>query len=501
MKRHSAILTLAVAFLFVISSIGAQSRGDRSTGGSSRDMGGSISRGQAPAADFSSRGMGSTTSRDMGSFASRDRGGISTPDTSRSAPITVKSEPAPSPRMSGSTSGDRSTGSSFSNRSAGSTSSNRYIPPEPLRDPITSGNRSIGELSGRRDGSPSNSRPVIKSTPTDTSRSYRSTGDSRSIQPMPGNRGSDSSSNNSMIDSRSSSYNRAYRDRPSDQSEISKSYRSTSSSSTPWSSSSGHSNDFSTRRDNSSSVKPSNVASVTDRSYAASRSTGYRDRNTYAETARVKSSNDARYDRNSGSRDRSGWSFSGSFAYASDNYFVGVGGHYSDGRYYNRGHYYDQGHYYGNHWRRPYPYPYCYPYAYYPPRYRYYAGVSYNWWGQYPYYGSYYRYYPSSYYNVSLGYFGSDWFGGFSFASAPAVVTEVRTVYTESVWVPGHYEYREETVVIPDGNKEWVPPVYEEYWDGGAWVRRLVSGGYWKTSPVTETVTNRVWVEGYWTTR
>ncbi|GAB4315921.1 MAG: hypothetical protein Kow0059_08240 [Candidatus Sumerlaeia bacterium] len=228
-----------------------------------------------------------------------------------------------------------------------------------------------------------------------------------------------------------------------------------------------------------------------------SRSQAFRGRDDSSE--RVKAGDAARFDRSSDSRSRQDWSFSGAFSYRSgDDRFYGryERDHFDRDRRYDD-HYprYRDGvdlHAHGGYWHRPVHYYHrpvvvCPPYRpiYYYPSYVYYS-------------------YPRTSWSVSLGYFDDDWAGSFSFSSGypgTTVVTEVSTVRcAERVWVPGHYEYREETVVIPDGQKEWVPPVYEEYWDGRAWVRRQVGGGYWKTTPVTKTVTTRVWVEGYWAT-
>lgn len=357
-----------------------------------------------------------------------------------------------------------------------------------------------------RGGSTSDGRTIIKSTDTDHRSSGRSIGDSRTIQPNR-DRGSDSSTrNNSIGSSNDSTRNRPDIRRSTGESEITKGYRTTA----PSSRDSRSTGDITGRRDNPSGVK-SGATVVSDSRNSGSRSTGYMDRNTYTNNNRVKSSDSSRDHRGDSGRDRSGWAIGGSFSYWGDNYGFSGGGYYSDGYYRGRGYYAGD-----RYW-------YC------PPRYR--VGVEIvgchscgyrscrcaptvyrcssccyhpcRCYSSYRTYRSHYSYYPSSYFNVNLGYWGSDWFGGFSFATSypTTVVTEVHTVYTESVWVPGHYAYREETVVIPDGNKEWVPAVYEEYWDGDAWVRRLVSGGYWKTSPVTKTEMRRVWVEGYWTTR
>ncbi|MCC6406862.1 MAG: hypothetical protein IT453_06835 [Planctomycetes bacterium] len=72
------------------------------------------------------------------------------------------------------------------------------------------------------------------------------------------------------------------------------------------------------------------------------------------------------------------------------------------------------------------------------------------------------------------------------------------------VWVPGHYETREERVwVAGECRRVWVEPVYGWRTDyRGCRSRVQLRAGYWETIEEPghyETRRVQVWVEGYWT--
>lgn len=80
--------------------------------------------------------------------------------------------------------------------------------------------------------------------------------------------------------------------------------------------------------------------------------------------------------------------------------------------------------------------------------------------------------------------------------------SECRPAYR--VWVPGHYESREERVWVPgECRRVWVEPIFEWRRDyRGCRQRVLVRAGYWRSIEEPghyETRRFQVWVEGYWT--
>lgn len=79
---------------------------------------------------------------------------------------------------------------------------------------------------------------------------------------------------------------------------------------------------------------------------------------------------------------------------------------------------------------------------------------------------------------------------------------DCRPVYR--VWVPGHYECREERVWIAgECRRVWVEPIYAWRSDyRGCRQRIVVRAGYWETIQEPghhETRKFQVWIEGHWT--
>lgn len=105
---------------------------------------------------------------------------------------------------------------------------------------------------------------------------------------------------------------------------------------------------------------------------------------------------------------------------------------------------------------------------------------------------------------VELGFRKHFKHGSISIALSNAERSECRPVYR--VWVPGHYEMREERVWVPGAcRRVWVEPVYSWRSDYRGCRRRvLVREGYWESVQEPghyETRRFRVWVEGCWTSR
>ncbi len=71
-----------------------------------------------------------------------------------------------------------------------------------------------------------------------------------------------------------------------------------------------------------------------------------------------------------------------------------------------------------------------------------------------------------------------------------------------SYWVPGHYEWRTQSVWIePTWTTEYVPPVYRYGYYQSRQVQMLVREGYYQRVQVPGHYEQRqvqIWIEGYW---